>query len=126
MENDFNDNRTDFYDVFYSKIFKKFVDYISIPLKSLKDDDETRTEFINSKQLTLDLITHCIKLHGQRVRYWIIHNDLLSTILDLLKDESKVIHIFVIKFIKNIILNNVSNIICNVLLTYLQIYRMKF
>jgi len=126
MENDFNDNRTDFYDVFYNKIFKKFVDYISIPLKSLKDDDETRTEFINSKQLTLDLITHCIKLHGQRVRYWIIHNDLLSTILDLLKDESKVIHIFVIKFIKNIILNNVSNIICNVLLTYLQIYRMKF
>ena len=61
MENDFYDNKTEFYDIFYNKIFKKFVDYISIPLS---DQLENRSELVSSKQLTLDLITHCIKLHG--------------------------------------------------------------
>lgn len=64
LENDFNEKKTDFYDIFYNKIFKKFVDHIAMPLEQLEKNEENRTDVIATKQLVLELITHCIKLHG--------------------------------------------------------------
>ncbi len=45
------------------------------------------------------------------MRYWIIHNDLISKVLFVLQDESKVLHLHVVKFIKSVILNNDENLL---------------
>jgi protein phosphatase-4 regulatory subunit 3 len=47
---------------------------------------------------------------GQRVRYWAIHNDLISKVLFVVEDISKVLHLQVIKFIKSIFINDDENL----------------
>jgi protein phosphatase-4 regulatory subunit 3 len=45
-----------------------------------------------------------------RVRYWIIHNDLISKVFLVLQDNSKILNLQFIKFIKSVFLNNDENL----------------
>ena len=65
---------------------------------------------ISSKQIIIELLCHCLKQHEQRVRYWVIHNDLINKVIEAFKDKSKVLEIQVIKFIRSVIVNNDENL----------------
>ena len=79
--------------------------FLKIPIK-----DEFKYEMISSKQIIIELLCHCLKQHEQRVRYWVIHNDLINKVIEALKDKSKVLEIQVIKFIRSVIVNNDENL----------------
>ncbi len=79
--------------------------FLKIPIK-----EEFKYEMISSKQIIIELLCHCLKQHEQRVRYWVIHNDLINKVIDALKDKSKVLEIQVIKFIRSVIVNNDENL----------------
>jgi hypothetical protein len=61
LDNEVNERKNEFYDLFYNKFLKKFVDFLSI---RVKDYPQYKNEIIESKQLIIDILCHCLKLHG--------------------------------------------------------------
>ena len=47
---------------------------------------------------------------GQRVRYWAIHNDLITKVLCVIEENSKILQLQVIKFLKCVLINNDENL----------------
>lgn len=47
----------------------------------------------------------------QRMRYYTIHNDILAKVFDLMNDQSLLLNLTVVKFMKSVVCNNVKNII---------------
>ena len=47
-----------------NKFLKKFVDFLSI---RVKDYIQYKNEIIESKQLIIDILCHCLKLHGYKI-----------------------------------------------------------
>ena len=105
MDNDFIEKKNEFYEVFFTKILQKFVDFLSFKLSN--GQPEFKVNFINSKQIIIEILCHCLKQHGQRMRYYTIQNNLLIRIMDLVNDESKVINLMIVKFVKTVVFNNV-------------------
>lgn len=72
-----------------------------------EQNEKFKNELVSTKQLILELICHCLRLHGQRVRYWAIHNDLIAKVVELINSSgSKILQLNVIKFLKTILMNN--------------------
>jgi hypothetical protein len=46
----------------------------------------------------------------QRMRYYTIHNDILAKVFDLMNDQSLLLNLTVVKFMKSVVCNNVSQI----------------
>ncbi len=46
----------------------------------------------------------------QRVRYWVIHNDLIPKVMNVLESKSKILQLQVIKFLKAVLMNNEENL----------------
>jgi protein phosphatase 4 regulatory subunit 3 len=105
LDNEVSEKKHDFYDLFYNKCLKNLASFLKIPIK-----EEFRYEMISSKQIVIEILCHCLKQHEQRVRYWIIHNDLISKVMDALKDNSKILELQVTKFVKSVIVNNDENL----------------
>ena len=105
MDNDFIEKKNEFYEVFFTKILQKFVDFLSFKLSN--GQPEFKVNFINSKQIIIEILCHCLKQQGQRMRYYTIQNNLLIRIMDLVNDESKVINLMIVKFVKTVVFNNV-------------------
>jgi hypothetical protein len=100
------EKKNEFYDLFFNKCLKRLSEFLTIHLKP-----EFKYEMLSSKQIIIEIICHCFKSHSQRTRYWTIHNDLVPKILDLQKDNSKIILLQVIKFMKTLIVYGDDNII---------------
>jgi lysine/ornithine N-monooxygenase len=47
----------------------------------------------------------------QRMRYYTIHNDILAKVFDLMNDQSLLLNLTVVKFMKSVVCNNVSEYI---------------
>jgi protein phosphatase-4 regulatory subunit 3 len=105
LDNEVNEKKNDFYDLFYNKCLKNLADFLKIAIK-----EEFKYEMISSKQIVIEILCHCLKQHEQRVRYWIIHNDLISKVMEAIKDNSKILELQVTKFIKSVIVNNDDNL----------------
>ena len=84
------------------------MDFLSL---KISEKDKDRFDIINSKQLIIDILCHCLKFHGQRMRYYTIHNDLLNKVLELTNDNLKIIDLMVVKFMKSVVYNNVCSLI---------------
>jgi hypothetical protein len=54
-----NENRNDFYELFYNKCLKRLVEFLLIPLKA-----EFKHEMISSKQIIIEMLCYCLKYHG--------------------------------------------------------------
>ena len=79
---------------------------------TIMDDELTDKYKIRStKQIIIEIICHCLKSHGQRFKYWVIHNDLIPNVVDIVKDKDKILDLQVVKFVKSIINNNDENLI---------------
>ena len=61
LDNEVNERKNEFYDLFYNKFLKKFVEFLSI---KVKDYPRYKNEIIDSKQLIIDILCQCLKLHG--------------------------------------------------------------
>jgi protein phosphatase-4 regulatory subunit 3 len=48
---------------------------------------------------------------SQRFKYWVIHNDLIPNVIEISKDNDKILDLHIIKFVKSIINNNDENLI---------------
>lgn len=77
---------------------------------NLAEFPELKAEIVETKQIIIDILCHCLKSHGQRMRYYTIHNELIPKIIDLIKDNSNLINLGVVKFIKSIFYNNVFHV----------------
>jgi hypothetical protein len=100
------EKKNEFYDLFFNKCLKRLSEFLTIPLKP-----EFKYEMLSSKQIIIEIICHCFKSHSQRTRYWTIHNDLVPKILALQNDNSKIILLQIIKFMKTLIIYGDDNII---------------
>lgn len=49
--------------------------------------------------------------NSQRMRYYTIHNDILAKVFDLMNDQSLLLNLTVVKFMKSVVCNNVSEIV---------------
>ncbi len=45
------------------------------------------------------------------MRYYTIHNDILAKVFDLMNDQSLLLNLTVVKFMKSVVCNNVSEIV---------------
>lgn len=116
LDNEVSEKKNEFYDLFFSKCLKKLIEFVLIPIKH-----EYKYEMISSKQIIIEILCHCLRLseiHGeskhinlcQRMRYWAIHNDLITKILTLLDGITKVLQLHVVKFMKSVVMNNDENL----------------
>lgn len=103
LDNDVSDKKNEFFELFFSRILKKFIDFLRIN----ENESISKNELINSKQLIVEILCHCLKHHGHRMRYYTIQNHVLKVVADLIHHNSKIINMMIIKFIKSIILNRV-------------------
>ena len=46
---------------------------------------------------------------SQRMRYYTIHNDILAKVFDLMNDQSLLLNLTVVKFMKSVVCNNVKD-----------------
>lgn len=58
LDNEVNEKKNEFYDLFYNKCLKKLVDFLEIPLKA-----DFKYEMTSSKQIIIEILCHCLKQH---------------------------------------------------------------
>ena len=98
----------DFYSIIFDNCLNVFVDFLSTPIPSSKDE-ESKNSNIGTKQIIIEILCDCLNQHGSRIQYWLIQNNVLTKILDVLNSNQKILHLQVVKYIKSIILNNDYN-----------------
>ena len=57
------------------------------------------------------LINKFNKFLRQRFKYWVIHNDLIPNVVEIVRDNDKILDLQVVKFVKSIINNNDENLL---------------
>jgi hypothetical protein len=89
----------DYISTFFNKGLTLLLDYLSVPLIP-----QYKTEIVSTKQIIIDILIHCIESYGNNIEEWLIKNNALYKVLNAINDKHKVINIYVVKFIKCIIL----------------------
>lgn len=56
LDNEINEKKSEFYDLFYNKCLKNLVDFLLIPIK-----EEFKYEMTSSKQIIIEILCHCLK-----------------------------------------------------------------
>lgn len=108
LDNEINEKKNEIYEIFLGKCLKKLTDYLGVIIdEELSDKYKVRA----TKQIIVEIICHCLKSHGQRFKYWVIHNDLIPNVCEMVKDKDKILDLQVVKFVKSIIANNDENLL---------------
>lgn len=68
-----------------------------------------RSSIILSKQIILDILSHCLNQLKDHMQYWFIHNSIITKVLNAINDQNKMLTISVVKFIKVVIETNNYN-----------------
>jgi len=89
--------KSEFIDLFYDKFLQKLTDFLLIKAPSEK---LLRESYELSQHLICDLIVYGIKSHGCKARYFILHNNLISNLIPLLKSPEKYIHLDYIRILR--------------------------
>jgi len=101
------DKKTEFNDIFFNKILRKLADFLAKNIYNSNFNETQKNELIESKQIILELICYCFSAHNQKIKQWTIHHDLTITVLKLIEEKSKILIIWVLKFLKSLLLNSV-------------------
>ena len=99
--------KCDFYSIIFDNCLNVLVNYLSTPVPS--SSDEEKNSNVGSKQIIIEILCDCLNQHGSRIQYWLIQNNVLTKILNVLNSNQKILHLQVVKYIKSIILNNDYN-----------------
>jgi hypothetical protein len=91
----FHERKSDVLEMFYVK----FLPAMSEHFATL----ERNEQFYSFVQQYVDLLIHCVKFHGYRIRHHIIHNKLLPHIYQGFELNEKSVELSIIKLVKSII-----------------------
>lgn len=97
----------DFYNIIFDNCLNILVNYLSSPISTINDLDKNSN--VATKQIIIEILCYCLSQHGTRIQYWLIQNNVLTKILNVLNYNQKILHLQVVKYIKSIILNNDYN-----------------
>ena len=89
----------DYISTFFNKGLTLLLDYLSVPLIP-----QYKSEIVSTKQIIIDILIHCIESYGNNLEEWLIKNNAIYKVLYAINDKHKVINIYVVKFIKCIVL----------------------
>lgn len=74
-----------------------------------KNDSIEKSSLVVSKQIILDILSYCLNQLKDHMQYWFIHNSIMNKVLNSINDQSKVLTISVVKFVKGVIETNNYN-----------------
>ena len=97
--------KTDLYSMIFDNCLNVLVNFLSTPLPLLCDS-ELKVSNISAKQIIIEILCDCLNQHENLIQYWLIQNNVLTKILDLVKYNNKLLNLQVVKYIKCIIINN--------------------
>ena len=100
--------KTDLYSMIFDNCLNVLVNFLSTPLPLLCDS-ELKVSNISAKQIIIEILCDCLNQHENLIQYWLIQNNVLTKILDLVKYNNKLLNLQVVKYIKCIIINNDYN-----------------
>ena len=100
--------KTDLYSMIFDNCLNVLVNFLSTPLPFLCDS-ELKVSNISAKQIIIEILCDCLNQHENLIQYWLIQNNVLTKILDLVKYNNKLLNLQVVKYIKCIIINNDYN-----------------
>ena len=99
--------KCDFYSIIFDNCLNVLVNYLSTEVPS--SSEEEKNSNVGTKQIIIEILCDCLNQHGSRIQYWLIQNNVLTKILNVLNTNQKILHLQVVKYIKSIILNNDYN-----------------
>lgn len=104
VDSEIPDNKSALYEIFFDNCLILLSDYLSLPF-----NPQFKNEIISTKQIIIEILSHCTSIHSSHIQYWFTHNKILSKVLNVFNDKQKVLNLSVIKLIKTIIRNNDYN-----------------
>lgn len=112
MDNEQQDKKVEFNDLFYREVLNMFLSFLSenhdIDLTKLPSCDYEKSLDFNrsleySRSLILQLILKCAQEHAFRFRIYAVQGDMIEKICSLTRFRSKLLNMWVIKLLKGII-----------------------
>ena len=82
----------------YNEYFNSFLHYLKIPI-----DQNKKTEMSTTKQIIIEIFIHLFSQNNFDTQFWLNQNELDIIILNLLKENNKIVNLYVIKLIKCIL-----------------------
>ena len=92
-----HERKNEILDIFYDSFMPAFVEHY----RKLENSEM----FYSFVQQFMEILIHCIKSHGYRIRYYIIHHKLLHKLYPGFQTREKSLHLALIRLIKNIALS---------------------
>ena len=90
----------EFFDVFYDKLILKPVEFLS---QTLPLDKTAKASYGLSQHLVLDILIYCMKAHGCKMRYFMLHSNMLLSLNILYKSPFKYIRLDMIRLMRTAI-----------------------
>lgn len=109
LDNEISEKKNEIYELFLNKCFKKLTDYLQVNIDRTTTKEKYKIR--STKQIIVEIICYCLKSHGQRFKYWAIHNDLIPNVFEIISDKEKILDLQIIKFMKSLIINNDDNLL---------------
>ena len=82
----------------YNEIFKVLLKYLQNPSENTK-----KSEISITKQIIIEIFIHLICQTNFDAKFWLKQNDLNKIVINLLEENSKIVNLYTIKFLKCII-----------------------
>jgi len=92
-----HERKNEILDIFYDSFIPAFVEHY----KTLENNEK----FYSFVQQFIEILAHCLKSHGYRIRHYIIHHKLLHKLYPGFTAKEKSIHLALIRLLKNIALS---------------------
>ena len=84
---------------FFDKGLITLLNYLSVPLTP-----QYKTEIVSTKQIILDIFIHYIESYGNNIEEWLLKHNVIYQVLQAINDKHKIINLYVVKFIKCLII----------------------
>ena len=99
IENDIQDKKNILDDMIFDNALLIFVNYLDIPI-----NQKFKNEIVSNKQLVIEILCHVLYKYSTNLQYWLNQNDVCGHVLKILNENSKILDLHVIKFIKCILI----------------------
>jgi protein phosphatase-4 regulatory subunit 3 len=98
IESDQQDKNLELCDIFYDQIMEAFLERLAVK----GSVDQT----ITTLGEVLNIMSQCIKNHSNRIRTFIIYNDVIAKVLGLLEYKNKCLNLSVCRFFRAVVERN--------------------
>ena len=99
IENDIQDKKNILDDMIFDNALLIFVNYLDIPI-----NQKFKNEIVSNKQLVIEILCHVLYKYSTNLQYWLNQYDVCGHVLKILNENSKILDLHVIKFIKGILI----------------------